>query len=649
MPNFRLASRRSLRIASAIVLVSVGLASSAHAVVEQIDGRVMPLSVDDCPESGDATGCVQVALNIGEGLDPDAIDNPLSAINDAQTSPEVFAIPQSNGVYGSVTARDMVEGAGYENSFGWYNVDDPDTLHVVTPCADEPGSQRTVDFQVEFDEGRYAGGFIGFFLITPEDQPDENNCGSVGNEGHVYFTEAAKNGDGNYVHYLIYTSKVDSRRFYFGFEDLFRGGDNDFEDMFLQVDGLVLPCVPSSEVCDGADNNCDGLIDNDPVDAGGPCGLTDVGECELGVLECQDGDLECIGEVGPVPEQCNGLDDDCDLVVDDDPAGANDECGDDTGECSFGSQTCVGGVFVCLGGTGPAAEVCDLLDNDCNGETDDDPLDAGGNCGSNIGECEPGILICNDEGEVVCDGGVGPTDEICDGLDNDCNGAVDDGNPGGGAACGSDEGICDPGIEFCIGGEIECIGGVGPSEEVCDGLDNDCDGEADLTAECPNGSQCVEGTCASPCGDGEFPCPGGQVCTDGFCLEGTCDDVECEEGEVCQSGICVPESAGEGGAGATTTTTSAEAATGSGTTTTSASSAGTGAGDGGGASDDGAGDNFGLATGGSGLRCAAAAPGTAERSVGAASLFALIAVAIGARRRRRRAATDATRAGEVKR
>ena len=400
-------------------IISSSMPRTSLAIVEQIDGRVMPLFAPaTCPSNGSATSCVQVALNTGEGLPATSTTNPLNSVFDAQTSPEVFAIPRSGGVYGNVVVRDLVEGAGFENTFGWYNVDNPTQLYVITPCADEPGTQRTVNFQTEFVAGRYLGGFVGFFLISPEDAPVANNCGSPTNVGHLYYTEAAKNGDGNYVHYLIYSSKVDSRRFYFGFEDLFRGGDNDFEDMFLQVDGLVLPCVPSSEICDGLDNNCDGLVDNNPVDAGGQCGATDVGECRYGAEQCIAGSLVCVGAQGPTTEICDGLDNDCNGLTDDNPFGQGFPCGTDVGECSFGQQACVGGVFVCVGGQGPVLEVCNTLDDDCNGASDDNPIDAGGPCGSNVGECTPGLFTCVG-GVVGCLGAMGPFVEICDSLDND--------------------------------------------------------------------------------------------------------------------------------------------------------------------------------------------------------------------------------------
>jgi Notch-like protein len=630
---------RRLGLAALAGLGALGVARIAPALVNQIDGLVLPASVANCPGSGNPNGCVQVALNLGEGLAATATNNPLNAIFDAAIAPEVFQVPKTNNLFGTVTVRDQVEGAGFENTFGWYNVSDPATLYTIHPCSDEPGAVRSVDFQAEFAAGRYLGGFIGFFLVSPEGAPVANNCGSPTNIGRLYYTESARNGDGNYVHYLLYQSKVDAKRFYFGFEDLFRGGDNDFEDMFVRVDGLVIPCTPSAEICDGKDNNCDGLIDNAPVDAGTDCGATEVGECEFGTKQCQLGALVCVGAKGPAPEQCNGLDDDCDGMVDDAPSGQGAPCGTDVGECMFGQQVCVGGVFVCTGGKGPAAETCNLLDDDCDGTADDSTIEEGGACGSNVGTCLPGVNTCI-AGVVVCSGGTGPATEVCNGLDDDCNGAIDDGNPGGGAACGTDVGACELGVEFCVGGTIQCVGGVGPLAELCDGVDNDCDGAADVAAQCPNGSQCVEGFCAAPCGSGEFPCPGSQVCKDGYCLPDPCTNVDCPAGERCEDGACVPS--GEGGgmpSGSTSATTSSTTGAGGEAGSTVAT---TGAGGEGGVAEPQA---WGLSTGGGGVRCAVS--GAGEMSGARAGWLAVAALAAAVTRKRRR--RGAARSVEVSR
>jgi hypothetical protein len=612
MPSLKL---RALATGALTLLTLMLGVDRAHAIVEQSDGSVVPFqNAPTCPGATDQ--CVQTALNIGEGFAANAANNPLKAVFDAGTQPEVFSVPLKNGVYGNVKFDDLQEGAGFENTFGWYNASDPSKLYPVTPCADEPGSSRTVNFQTEFAAGRYLGGFIGFFLITPENQPVANNCGAIGDVGHLYYTEQARNGDGNYVHYLIYQSKKDPLKYYFGFEDLFRGGDNDFDDMFMGVTGLLAPCVPSPEVCDGKDNNCDGLIDNMPVDAGGQCGLSNVGECKYGVLQCQAGALVCVGAVGPTPEVCDLKDNDCNGVIDDNPMGVGQSCGLNVGECKPGATQCLGGVLVCVGGKGPSLEVCDLKDNDCNGTVDDNTTDTGGPCGSNVGECTPGVLTCS-AGMVTCVGGNGPTPEICDSKDNDCNGAIDDGDPGSGAMCGSDVGVCKPGIEHCLGGKLTCVGGIGPSPEICDGLDNDCDGTGDNLVSCPDGSQCIMGQCAAPCQGGEFPCPGGQICKNGFCVLGSCDDITCPKGQMCTQGVCVPDTGMGGGGAGGAPSTSSSSSSGSPTSTSTSTSSGESK------------NNWGLATGGGGALCAFGATGDARWG------FLLIAIAaLGVARRR---------------
>ncbi|MFT3764892.1 MAG: MopE-related protein [Minicystis sp.] len=397
--------------------------------------------------------------------------------------------------------------------------------------------------------------------------------------------------------------------------------------MFLGVNGLLAPCVPSPEICDGQDNNCDGLIDNNPVDAGGACGLSAVGECKLGVLACQGGSLVCVGDTGPATEICDGKDNDCNGMIDDNPVGVGAVCGSNVGECQFGAQQCIGGVLVCQGGKGPQLEVCDGKDNDCNGATDDNPIDTGGPCGSNVGACTPGQLTCVN-GNIVCVGGTSGGPEICDGIDNDCNGFVDDNPAGVGDPCGSSMGLCKPGVTHCVGGAVVCIGGVGATQETCDGLDNDCNGVADDGATCPGGAQCIEGVCASPCMGGEFPCPGATVCKNGFCVPATCDGVTCKTGEVCMQGVCVPET--DGGMGASSSSSSSSSSSGNASSSSGAGTGGNGNGGAGNGGDDGTTHRWGLATGGGGIICSYGAGPASTLPAGVLAALALI----GARRRR---------------
>jgi hypothetical protein len=249
----------------------------------------------------------------------------------------------------------------------------------------------------------------------------------------------------------------------------------------------------SSEICDGLDNDCDSLVDEEcDKDHDGFCdesiefsGNPDV--CPKGAGDCDDDEKN----VNPdVAEKCNNEDDNCNGNIDEDLGTLT--CGG-IGECEeVEIVLCQGGELVqeCSENDntkGASDEECDGLDNDCDGDIDEDLdgcCEAGevSVCGTNDGACQKGVKTCDDDkswSECGGDDYIGPTDELCNAKDDDCDGQVDEENPEGGEECGDDDGECVAGIQSCVNGTLICKDSIPPSDEVCDLKDNDCDGETD--------------------------------------------------------------------------------------------------------------------------------------------------------------------------
>ncbi len=257
--------------------------------------------------------------------------------------------------------------------------------------------------------------------------------------------------------------------------------------------GGVLMCGDATastlDVCNGVDDDCDPASADGSEDPalGSSCDGPDSDLCAEGARACVSGALACSDTSGSSVDVCNGVDDDCDASSADgseDPLAGTSCDGPDSDLCLEGVRACTAGTLVCSDTTASTLDVCNGVDDDCDASSADGSEDArvGLSCdGADSDLCAEGASVCV-SGALACSDTSGSSVDVCNGADDDCDASSADGSedPLAGTSCdGPDSDLCLEGVRACTAGTLVCSDTTSSNVEVCNGVDDDCDGLVD--------------------------------------------------------------------------------------------------------------------------------------------------------------------------
>ncbi len=497
----------------------------------------------------------------GEGLDWVEL-----TIHDVPDAPEITILHPIAGEYGvegepfefEAYVRDLQDEAS--DLVVWMSSDVEEDVDFCEAWADASGvasceaslsvGEHNLVFTV-YDSDDYSDSATVYYEVVSAGSVDDDGDGWNENQGDCDDTDPS-------VH-------PTAEEYYNGVDDDCDGiidedteGYDDDEDGYSELEGDcddddddVYPGAP--ETCDGLDNDCDTLVDEGTscVDDDGDGWTEADGDCD------DDDDDTYPG----APETPDGADNDCDGTADEGTSAYDDDgdCFCETGPCTGGAdRTCTslsdGDCDDAAAAVNPAAsERCDGIDNDCDGVTDepaatDAPTWYNDSDGDGYGDPAAGSPACIQPAGTVADAtdcddtvrAVNPAaTELCDGIDNDCDGTVDeddaadastwyrDSDGDGYGDAGSPQDACSQPTGY-IAEASDCDDAQATTNpgavEYCDGHDDDCDGVADEddAADASTWFRDADGDGYGDPGATDVACsqPSGHVANDSDCDDG---------------------------------------------------------------------------------------------------------------------------------